>query len=187
MSRACSSLLVAILCALPVSAGAQDDTYRDHEVKAGFLFHLVSFVEWPEDSVQASLPTMNICTLGHGMVARTVQYYEGKPVGGRTTRILAITSPSGLDRCHIVFVSAAYRRALGPVHREAARHHVLSVSDRRGYACQGGTIGLINRGSRVGLQVSREALEGASLKLRSNVLELAEVLTRHDCAARALR
>ena len=194
---ACSSLL-----ATQASPGRTDvDEATAAKVKAAYLYNFVKFVKWPDDAFEDENAPVVIGVVGKDpfgpILDRTVQ---DKKVGRRQITVKRIKAPgdpgdpdaspggqppgpSGeepvaaeLRGCHVVYISGAgeewFRQALEPLHRSP----VLTVSDIRAFAREGGMIEFVLDGERIVFHINRKVAEEARLRMSAKLLDLATIV-----------
>jgi hypothetical protein len=143
-------MLVLLVCALPVRSAPG---LTESELKAVFLLRLPQFVSWPA-------PTSELSGLLQQIVA-------AEPKGREVRPLIA----DQVSTCDVVFASVWERES-----EQAFEQGVLWVSDRPGFAREGGMVELKRHGARMRLVINLAALESAGLKASSKLLQLAEVV-----------
>jgi hypothetical protein len=99
-------------------------------------------------------------------------------VRGRQTRghPIVVVRSSDLDfqdPCHILYLASD---DLGPLRDDLQRKaaaHVLTVSDRPGFASAGGAVGLDLEDQRVRMTFNMKTVRGAGVRISANLLALA--------------
>jgi hypothetical protein len=149
----------------------------EYEVKAGFLYHVGWFVEWPATTVQVSAPTFIIGVLGtnpFGGVLNDVM--RGTTIGERPVVIKYYQRVEEAISSHILFISAAEEPRLPAILAALGRTSVLTVSDMARFTERGGMIVLRLVDRKVYFDINMDATESVGLKLSSQLLRLAKVI-----------
>lgn len=144
-------------------------------VKAAFLFHFGSYVEWPAQDMDESL---TIGILGADAVASELaQLVPGRKVGSRPVDVRVLDpedDPRGVEILYVGRSAARSARVLS-----AARAlPILLVTDAFDGLEAGGMINFVLVGNHVRFEISRSAAERAGLRLSSRLLAVALRVTR---------
>ncbi len=143
------------------------------QLKVALLYKLVKFVSWPDRRGAGQGRHFNICVLGEGRVAGRLQVLQGRKVKGRKIQILEVENERvTADRCPVLFVAKGTETQ---VWREAGQG-VLSASDRRGFATDGGILELRREGKRMRFVINRSRAKRAGLSFPAQVLALAIIV-----------
>jgi hypothetical protein len=160
-----------------VSAADLRDRDLELQIKAGFLYTFVKYVDWPEDAFKASSNTVVIGVLGKdpfGTVLDTT--VAGKKINGRAVHIKRFQRVEEIGACHVLFVSESEKERLGDVLASLRGRKTLTVSEAEGFLQQGGQIQLVMESDRVRFDINMEAARQAGLKLSSHLLRVARYL-----------
>jgi hypothetical protein len=179
--RRCGSFRVILLAILIVGGGgaapAPAQVTREYDLKAVFLYHLASFVEWPATAFSSPDAPFIIGVLGQdpfGAVLDGVvvhEYVDKHPFVVRRFR-----RGEDVSECHLLFVAESESRRLPEVLRSLRGLPVLTVGDRPGFIEAGGMIGFVTRADHLQLFVNRSAVRAAQLVVSSKLLEVAQVV-----------
>ena len=159
-------LALALALATNGSAAAVERVDADSE-KLAFLINFSKFVEWPRRPPNTPV---TLCVLGHpAILAATRDRKSARPV------LVAkeVSADTELRDCHMLFIGAAGRIAPTPILERIRKQPVLSVSDLKDFAGQGGMIGLLRKGERLKFEINLTAANAAGLKLSSRLVQLA--------------
>jgi hypothetical protein len=166
-----NALLTVILLALPgTRAEAQFDTYTDAAVKAAFLYHFGTYVEWP-----AADPTtgITIAVIGDDRVFdQLAEYLPGRTIAERPVTTRSIDSVDELGDEQIVFFGRQHQGRLETLVEEAIAPGRLIVTDWFGLVA-GAAINLLVVDDRVRFEISRPAADTVGLALSSRLLSAA--------------
>ncbi len=157
----------------PVAA-ADSPEYSEYEVKAGFLYNIAKFVEWPEGSGPAQGP-ITLCILGADPFGRILDGIEGKTVRGKPLEIRRCSSVRELKECRIVFISASEKERVSKVVDALRESSVLTVGDTDGYIREGVIMNFYMEGKRVRFEIDPERARRAKLGISSQLLKLARI------------
>lgn len=173
-----------VACVIGIFAGnaiAGAETLRDHDlelqIKAGFLYTFVKYVDWPEDVFEASSNAVVIGVLGKdpfGAVLDTA--VAGKKISGRVVQIKRCLRVEEVGACHVLFVNESEKERLREILTSLRGKKILTVSEAEGFLQQGGQIQLVMEDGRVRFDINMEAARDAGLKLSSHLLRVARYL-----------
>jgi hypothetical protein len=140
------------------------------QVRAGFVFNIAKFVEWPSSAFSAEASPLIMCT--HALLPETesaVSLLEGKLVGNRVIQLLK--NPSSIKGCHIFYMGKISRFFM----REKMKsdESVLMISDEPGFIRSGGAIELFLIGNRLAFSVNLAASRRTGIRLGAPLLQLA--------------
>ena len=165
--------LVSGLPAGSLAAGA----LTEYEVKAGFLYHVGWFVEWPATTVQDRAPTFIIGVLGtHPFGGVLDDVMRGKTIRERPVVIKYYQRVEEAVSSHVLFISASEEARLPAILAGLEGTPVLTVSDLERFTERGGMIALRLVDRKVHFDINMDATERAGLKLSSQLLRLAKVV-----------
>jgi hypothetical protein len=176
--RACLwTLFFAIVAAVIIAPTSSRASVSEDEVKAAFLLNFTRYVDWPASTFASGQTPFVICVLNDSDFASTASGV----IGDRTVddRPITVSSRADLDSatdCHILFVPASQQDMQTLVITEVAEAAVLTVSDSEGFAQMGGVANFRRAGSKLRLEINREAAARARLKISARLLRIADVV-----------
>src|SRR5205814_3023140 len=165
-------LCVLVLFVLAGVAPRSEQVPIEYQVKAGYLFNFLKFIEWPDRTESGPL---TICIAGHnpfgGVLAETLR---AERVNNRSLATRVIPEPQA--GCAVIFVpkdtaTTAYLRAV----RGAP---TLTVGERPGFIGEGGIINFVLEQGKVRFEIDPKAAERADLRISSHLLRLARISYR---------
>jgi hypothetical protein len=149
----------------------------EYEVKAAFLYNFTRFVEWPPDALARS-DVFIIGILGRdpfgGALDAAVQ---GKNVLQKELAVRRFATAREASGSQILFISPSEEARLPLVLRELEGANTLTVGETDGFARRGGMIEFRIESNRVRFDINVVTAERAKLKLSSQLLKLARVVT----------
>jgi hypothetical protein len=180
VSRARLRVAVLLSCALAaMPAPAAGPT--DNDVKAAFLYHFASFVEWPPGTFPARTTPLVVGVLGHGPLSEAVERtLQGKTAGDRPLVIRRLTQPDEAAHTQICLVEDSARESLPLVLRAVREASVLTVADMEGFAQRGGIVNFVLQQRKVRFEINLARAQQARLKISSQLLKLATIVPSGD-------
>ena len=163
------------LASLVCTAGPGAGIPLEDQVKAGFLYNFIFFVEWPpKERVEGD--SRSICIVGESSLRDAFSSVEGRPVEGRKLIVAHLdgdAEPESLRACDVLFISASLADEIDDILQSLEGYPVLSVSEVEGFALAGGMINFVTR-ETVGFEINPGAAELVGIKLRSGLLRVAD-------------
>jgi hypothetical protein len=179
--RRCAVLCNAIVCNVIVAmtvlcwadyAVGQEAVYRDDEVKAAFLYHFATFVQWPETSQTGEV--FSVAVLGaDDIVAELERFLPGREIQGRPIKVRRLRSLAQLGDAAVLFIGATQNSQLPHLIRKVQDRPMLVVTEAPGALKAGSTINFRIVDDRVRFEISLIAAERAGLVLSSRLLSAA--------------
>lgn len=177
--------VVTLLSLLCVGVIAADSAVADDDpaapLKAAFLYHFISFVDWPDSAVAEDVDSFGVAVLGPDPFGNLLEKTFGtKDESGLPFRFHRLEDIEDPGEIHILYVSKGYR---GDLRRALSRFDgapVLTVSDREGFASSGGMIGFFLENGKLRFEVNRSRVEKSSLSMSSRMLVLAEIVEERE-------
>lgn len=171
------SAVVAIIAAGVVAPSGSRASVGEDEVKAAFLLNFTRYVDWPASTFSGARAPFVICILDDTEFASTAT----KVIGDRKVEDRPITVSSRADLasakdCHILFLPASQVEQQATVISEVSEVSVLTVSDSEGFAQMGGIANFRRAGTKLRLEINREAAAKARLKVSARLLRIADVV-----------
>jgi hypothetical protein len=160
----------------PASPAASPTEYQ---VKAAFLYNFARFVEWPTEARHEPGAPFVIAILGRDPFGAVLdETVAGKTVAGRPIEVRRAASVDDARDAQIVFISPSERPNTGAILKALERPGVLTVGDPDGFAQRGGAINFTLQARKVRFEINPAAAEQAGLKMSSQLLKLATLVSR---------
>ena len=175
-------LSASVLASAPCTTFGQEEetrvVNREYLLKAAFLFHFTTFIDWP-DGVLAD-DRLEIGIIGQDPFGEALRTIEGKLVQGRKIVIRRSQNVKNLDSCAVMFIARSEQHRLREILAEMNGHSVLTVSDIEGFARRWGVINFTMAANRVRFEINTSAAERARLRVSSRLLRVATVVEDVD-------
>lgn len=165
------AISLAMLCA----AQAQDGAAREAALKAAFLYNFAKFTEWPKDRPDPDAGPVVVCVGPNSRLRAAIDELQGKLVGSRPVRPVALTEGANPSTCHVLFVDDSVSPRLRQL-AESNLHGVLTVSDLPNFARAGGNIGFFFADNQLRFQINLDTARRSGIAFSSKLLRLAEVI-----------
>ena len=153
-------------------AAAQEVVYQEGEVKAAFLYHFATFVQWPE-TVPRERP-FSVAVLGDDEVAAELeQFLPGHQIQGRQMQVRRLSSIEDLADDALLFIGAGENHRLRELISRVEDRSMLVVTEAPGALKDGSMINFQVIDDRVRFEISLLAAQRAGLELSSRLLSAA--------------
>jgi hypothetical protein len=168
---ACLALVAAFIAAPGAAVGTSAD--GSSVVKAAFLYNFAKYTEWP--ALLSDAPIV-ACVVGDdGIAFALAGTVRGQNISGHAIDVRRGQSSATWTACHLLFIADTetkrFARELGGIRTLP----VLTVSDGRSFALEGGIIELYVEGGLMHFAINRDAADHAGLRISSRLLVLSKV------------
>jgi hypothetical protein len=163
---------VALPAAISGAAWSQEGAYDASEVKAAFLYHFGTYVQWP--AAAPATDPITIVVLGDDAVAaHLARFLPGRRISGRPVQARVITRVEELADDEIFFIGSVNNSRLVEITAAVARRPVLVVTDASDGLEQGAIVNFQEVDARVRFEISLPRADEAGLVLSSRLLAAA--------------
>jgi hypothetical protein len=151
---------------------------REYAIKAAFLYHFSSYVEWPANVFPAEGEPFVIGIYQTDPFGSALDKIAAtKTVAGRPIVVQVVKSPVDLIRCHILFVPMSVSTEQQDIVLQRARDALLLVvGESDDFVQRGGDVQFFIEGNKVRFAFSAEFTKGSELKVSSKLLSLAKII-----------
>jgi len=160
----------------PPYAQAQEVEFSEYEVKAGFIYNIAKFIEWPKDTFSDAKKPITLCIVGTNPFGSALDTIANKTVQNRTLVIKHMRKSNDLRTCHMLFVSASEKGNLSQILEMLAGASTCTIGDTGGYAQQGIMINFLIEEEKIRFEINIERARRAKLTISSKLLKLAKTI-----------
>jgi len=152
---------------------------REYAIKAAFLYHFLTYIDWPEESLNDPQQPFVIGVYYEDPFGAVLdKIAETKQVGGRTIEIRRLESPNQLLECHILFVPRSVpSEKQKTVLKALDNSHVLIVGETEDFIERGGSAQFYVEGNKIRFAFNTDAVNRSELKISSKLLSIAKVVS----------
>lgn len=169
--------LACLLVLVLITAKAPAQTSQEYQLKAVFLTKFAGFVTWPKDTFPTISSPIVIAVVGEDPFGRALdEAVKGESVGGRPLLVSRVSRLEEALDSHIVYISRSERRGLDEMLAALAGRSILTVSETRRFAEDGGMINFFLSNGRVRFEINPKAAEKAGLILSSKLLKVGTIV-----------
>lgn len=177
-------LLISITVCSPFSfpcLGQAAGGDLESQVKAAYIYNFTKFVYWDKRKGDTTISPIVICVLGHDPVGNLLKDFSENQGSSRTITVKqSENATTALSDCHLIFIGVSEKQQLPAIFQQLRGSHVLTVSDIRGFARQGGMIGFFIEDGRVRIEIDLNAVNDGGLKVSAKLLEIARIVPSKD-------
>lgn len=159
----------------------------EQKIKAGLVYNLLKYTEWPKISIgQMGGHTnetgqtgekLHICLFGDDPFDGYLSPLEGRTAQQAIIAIDRITQVQQSERCSVVIIHRNQEHQLRPLLQFLQGRNVLTISDMAQFAEHGGMVELTRHNEKVGLFINKESLDRAKLRIDERMLKLAKIIS----------
>ncbi|MFZ5616342.1 MAG: YfiR family protein [Pseudomonadota bacterium] len=151
-------------------ADAGADASRQELVVASVAFNFARFIQWGETDATASAQSLVFCILDDGPSPAWRQL-EGKTVGQRRIELEYVRAAEPSERkCDMAYVSKNSMESLSL--KEMAESGVVTISDAKRFAKEGGAIELAVSDKGATFDVNQRSLSRAGARISSKLMRV---------------
>ncbi len=175
-ARQCAAAALAWAVFVSCAFGAEPLKGREYQVKAGFIYNFVKFVQWPDETDNRAGNVLRLCIVSDHSETDVFFSLSGKTVRGREIIVATADEADSLGACDIVFFSVRDADVIRERLAAAPRRGVLTIGETDGFTRMGGIINFFVANSRLRFRINIDAAARAGLKLSSQLLMSAEIV-----------
>ncbi len=169
-------LLVFVAAAAPEEA-----VFKEHQVKAAFVFNFVKFVEWPAGAFADERTPIQIGVAGKGAILEALEAaVKGKEVGGRELVVRRVETPEEASQVNVLFLGADVDAGLTTWLAAAAKTNVLTIGESEVFQKSDGMIAFVWQGDRLRFEINVAEAERARLRVSAQLLKLASKVRKRS-------
>ena len=148
----------------------------EEQLRPVLIFQLAQYVNWPDTRPKPG-DALRFCILDNPDLADSLAFIvHGKSIQDRPLAVSKVKFPADLKACHVVFIGISRQKSLRDLFAQWTYPPTLVVGEAEGFAELGGMVNLKVSGGRVTLQINIANTERAGLKVRSQLLNLAQLV-----------
>lgn len=177
--------VVAMICALLLGGSIAAGSLRANELsvsteyglKAGQLFQLARFIEWPDAAAAGAERPFLIAVIDDGTAVPVLKaVLAGRELAGRPVEVRAVSVSSIPAEAHVVFVTRAAGVTPEDVRLALATRPTLLVGETERFAERSGAIAFAAESGRFRLILCREHAAEHGLKVSARLASVARVV-----------
>jgi len=173
-------LIIGLAILLPTggSLHAQPAGSAEYLLKAAFLYNIAKFVEWPTTATPDSSAPIIFCMVGEAF-GEAIESVNRKQVQGRPIAVKRDPSIQSVKDCHLLFISETEFGKSAATLAAVKGSPVLTVCDAAQCTEQGVMVNLRLTDNKVKLEINVDAVQLAPIKISSQLMKLARLVTHN--------
>ncbi len=159
------------------------ESTRSIQVKAGLIYKLISFIDWPEEVLpnRAGKGQNEAGQITIGVMASQEIFEALIPVVGTVVKghklvvkkLVAETSEVDSQKCHIIYFGDSLQDKVGAIMSRLDGYPVVTVSSMENFVEHGGIIGFSEDKSCIRFAINIRAARQNEIKFRAKLLRVA--------------
>lgn len=160
---------------LPATLASADDTIsREYKIKAAYLYNLIKFISWPNNSTNsANIEPTDICVYGYNPFGSVLNKLTSRKAKGRPIDIYYLSTDTDNQHCEIIFIAKKNNIDRSFLNQTGSNSH-LTVGEDTAFIEQGGLISLVVTHNNVQLQINHTKAKANGFQISGNLLEIAK-------------
>jgi hypothetical protein len=176
----CVFILILLFASTPMRA-AETASALEYKIKAGYLFNLAKFIEWPAGSLPFADSLFTIAVLDEGEAFAVIQsVLEGKQVNGHLMKVKSVRTNLAEKDFQILFVTRAAGKSPQELRPALAGIAALLVGETDQFAERGGMVGFVREQEAIHLTLNLERTTAARLKVSARLASVARLVKSLD-------
>ena len=169
-------LILLFIGASDALPGGDSDLSREYRLKAGLIFNLTKFVDYPVESAESAHDCFRIGILGNDPFKEEIEILNGKIIQEKKIEVVRYKSIEEIGECRMLFISSSEIINRSQIIEALKSKKILTLSDMDGFSEAGGMIHFITVNNRIRFKVNLFRVREAGLKLSSHFLRLAIIV-----------
>ena len=168
--------IALVLCCVVASmqAFSQSTPSRAYQIKAGFLYNFLEFVEWPPASFEDDSAPFVIGIVGKDPFGDYLdKLVAGEKMNGHPIVVRRYNGTSDIKPAHLVFINSPEEEK---ILKALISKSTLTISDALDFAQTGGMIQFYTENNKIRLKINPSAAKAANLNISSKLLRLADIV-----------
>lgn len=165
------------VCSLAAFADEKSLQLYEQKIKAGIVYNLLKYTQWPVDSTTIKNNKLSICLYSNDPFDGYLSPLAGRTLQQLTIDINIIDSIAKITNCSVVIVHKDQLKDLSQLLNAAQQKNILTVSDAINFAQTGGMVELAKQDEKISLYINPVAISAAHLSIQEPMLKLTKVIT----------
>ena len=159
------------------SAGAD----REYQLKSAFLYNFIRYTSWPEKAFAEDTDPIVLTIIGTDPFGKQIDdLFRGKQLHDRSVEVRRANEVPTKAESHVVFASGLEKAELAILQQLYHKRPTLVVGEAPEVIKSGAQCNFYIEGGKVRFEVNTDNLELADLKISSQLLKLARIVTNEE-------
>ncbi len=162
---------IALLCnTAQVSADSESGAAAEYAVKAAYIYNILRFISWDENSALARSETLDICLFKTDPFNHYLDPIRKKSIGNKQIKLRTINDISQSSSCHLIFINN------GDFEIDKIKHsNSILLGNTIDFVKKGGLFSFYIENNKVRLGANRNAIAESDLNISSQLLEVCQL------------
>lgn len=158
------------------TARGESISLGEYEVKTAYIYNFAKYVDWPPGTLHNNSSNLFFCIIGKSPLNAVMESLSEKNIKGRRITVRQLKQLESLDNCNLLFVNADMKSHLPEILALATPRSILTVSDYKGFAAEGGIIEFVPVKDKIRFEINNRSAKKTNLKISSQLLSLAKTV-----------
>ena len=156
--------------------------YSEYEVKAGYIYNFVKFVNWPNYSFENEYSPFVIGIYGDDPFDDILNIaFKDRTLNDRKWLIVHYSKLEDIKGCNLLFISGINKSELIKVLDVTKNSSILTIGDNISDFCEsGGIINFTKQNARNRFEINNDAAINVKLVISSKLLSLAKIINNNE-------
>lgn len=169
------TLMILILVgSLPLPVQSQEN--REYLIKAGFLYNLAKFLDYPAGSFKNDASPFILLIYGTDPFGSAIEAIRDRLVKGPRLIVKHAQRLDQLEEAHMVYIGSAEKKNLKSIFSALSGRPVLTGSDLNSFAEAVGMVGLVTAEEKIKLEINLEVIKPIRIGVDFQLLKLARIV-----------
>jgi hypothetical protein len=164
----------------PIPVLCEPITGSEYEVKLGFIYNFINFVTWPKTAFKKKSDPLVMCIVSDNSSSEVLYKLDGKRIKQRKIKVIAYQEETCPIQGHILFFATRDMVLIQQVLEQTKGLNILTIGEADGFARAGGMIGFFVEDNRLRFRVNIDAVRENALKMSSQLLVSAQIVSEAD-------
>lgn len=164
-------ICITLACSIShVRANPEPGSAAEYAVKAAYIFNILRFVSWDEDSPLAQTETLDICLFKKDPFSHYLDPIRKKSIGKKQIKLRTINDIPQSSSCHLIFIND------GDFDKNSMKHgDSVLLGNSIEFVKDGGLFSFYIENNKVRLGANRQAIANTNLNISSQLLEVSRL------------
>jgi hypothetical protein len=148
---------------------SQNDSGKQYQVKAAFLYRFIDYVDWNNDSRSR---TFNIAIMGKSSITTLLNgIATGKKAKNKPKEITEYDDLNKIGFCNVLFVPKNSKTSIESIISKFSGKPVLVVTEEDGYGKKGAHMNFVIVNDKLKFEVNLKAINKSNMNISSFLLQ----------------
>lgn len=175
-------LIITVQFIILNASSLYSQQYSEYEVKAGYIYNFIKFVNWPNYSFANEYSPFIIGIYGDDPFDNILnEAFKDRTLYDRKWLLVHYSKPEEITGCNLLFISSISKTELVKVLDVAKNSSILTIGDNIDEFCKlGGIINFTKQNSKNKFEINNNAAQKVKLVISSKLLSLAKIINNNE-------